>query len=205
MQQKPQPTAGKIARDALLLAFITLLLGSMAQPSAYAQGSRPEADQSFRLRMSTVVDNVVGLGAEAPAARLVLELEDNDLCLLIAIPPDPTQLQAELFKFKRRIEGQHNLETLKFKFKKPEKREDRVRVWETCIEDSVSDEMALDKFGSSFIEITYRDPRSYRPPVGTTMDHPLRVRAVGLDILKDSAGTLQFQNYNPPVETETGS
>jgi hypothetical protein len=91
---------------------------------------------------------------------------------------------------------------LKFKLGKPEKREDRVRVWETCIENSVSDEMVLDKFGKTFIEITYRDPRSYRPPVETTMDHPLRVRSVGLDVLKDSAGTLQFRNYNPPKETE---
>jgi hypothetical protein len=177
----------------------------LAPSPAAAQSSRGQVDQSFRLRMSTVVDNVVGLGAEAPAARFVLELEENDLCLLIAIPPDPTQLQAELFKFKRRIEGQHKLETLKFKFKKPEKREDRVRVWETCIEDSVNDDMTLERFGSTFIEITYRDPRSYRPPVETTVDHPLRVRAVGLDVLKDSAGTIQFRNYNPPVEDETES
>jgi hypothetical protein len=153
--------------------------------------------------MDTVVDNVVGLGEEAPSARIVLHIEENDLCLFIAIPPAPTQLQAELFKFKRRIEGERKLETLKFKLPKPTKRDDGARIWDACLEESVAEDLPLERFGTVFLDITYRDPRGYRGSVDTTMDHPLRRRATGLDVYKDSSGTIQFYNYNPPVAEES--
>jgi hypothetical protein len=168
-----------------------------------AQSGKAPLDQSFRMRMDTIVDNVVGLGDEAPSARIVLHIEEDDLCLFIAIPPAPTQLQAELFKFKRRIEGERQLETLKFRLPKPTKRDDGARIWDTCLEESVGEDLPLDRFGSVFLDITYRDPRGYRGPVETTMDHPLRRRATGLDVYKDSAGTIQFYNYNPPVAEES--
>ena len=176
---------------------LALALVVLAPTLTQAQSSRGTVDQSFRLRMSTVVDNVVGLAGETPAARIVLHLEEADLCLLIAIPPDPTQLQAGLFKFKKRVEGESKLETLKFKLPKPTKRDDGVRVWETCLEDAAADQMSLEKFGDAFLDITYRDPRGYRIPVEVTVDHPLQIAPVGLDVEKDSAGTLQFLRFDP--------
>ena len=193
-----------IAIRTLTVALLLITVLTVLTPAASkAQASRGTVDQSFRLRMSTVVNSVVGLGEEAPAARIVFHMEENNLCLFLAIPPAPTQLQANLFKFHRRVEGDRKLETLKFKFGKPIKRDDRVRVWDICLEESVDPEATLGRFGEWFIDIKYREPRGYREPVETTMDHPLRHRATGLDVFKDSSGTVQFYNYNPPLAEES--
>jgi hypothetical protein len=190
-------------RSLAAASMLVVVLALLTPDASKSQASRGTVDQSFRLRMSTVVESVVGLGEEAPAARIVFHLEENNLCLFLAIPPSPTQLQANLFKFQRRIEGGRDLETLKFKFGKPIKRDDRVRVWDTCLEESVAGDATLAKFGEWFIDIMYREPKGYRPPVESTMDHPLRHRATGLDVFKDSSGTIQFYNYNPPLAEES--
>ena len=153
--------------------------------------------------MDTVVDKVVGLGREAPAARIVLHLEKDDVCLLIAIPPGPDQLQANLFKFKKQTVGERKLQPISFKLPKPVTREkDGVQVWKTCAPGWAATEALLTQTGTAFVQITYRDPRSYRPPVDVLIDHPLAVLAVGVDVHKDSSGVLQFYNYEPMEDLE---
>lgn len=197
-------TARSLRDISLLLAVVVNLA---AQNAAVGQASVPSTPPPFSPRMSTVVDNVVGLGDDAPQARIILHLEGNDLCLFIAISPDPKQLQAGLFRFKRKIEGERKLETLEFRLpEKPATREeDKVKVWETCLEDIATEQAIATALGDSFIEMTYRDPRPYAKPAQTTLSHPIGILPIGIDVFKDSGGSLHFSLYDAATEMRSES
>ena len=195
-------TAMRTRTFLMIACAAATLLSLLNSGSALAQSSKPILPDSFNPRMNTVVDNVVGLGDSAPQARIILRLEEDDLCLFIAIPPDPKQLHAGLFKFKRKRDGESKLETLKFKVpKKPVTREgEKVKIWETCLEDIATEQAAATEIGDTFIEMSYRDPRPYAKPTKTVLNHPLGTLPIGVDVHKDSGGSLSFSFYDAAAE-----
>ena len=124
---------------------------------ALAAAAAPAAGQGT-MRMSTVVDNMVGEAGDTPEARLLFSRDDEEeLCVIIAIPTGPTALRAPLFRFALRVEGADRSEPLKFPLpKKPEQPTDdkRLRVWEGCLPVAVDTGEA-----GAVIDVTYHDPR----------------------------------------------
>lgn len=154
----------------------------------------PAAAQS--MRMSTVVDNMVGEAGDTPEARLLFSRDDEEeLCVIIAIPTGPTALRAPLFRFALRIEGEERSEPLKFPLpKKPEQPTDdkRLRVWEGCL--PVAEETGE---AGAVIDVTYHDPRLLKERAEHAVLWPTAESPQGVDVLKDSAGNLLFHEFRP--------
>ena len=148
------------------------------------------------LRMSTVVDNMVGANGEAPAARLLFSQDEGKLCVVIAIVTGPSALRAPLFRFMRRIEGDDRPTRLKPKLPgKPEKsvlHGDRIHVWQGCLKEAEDAEAA-----KVTIDLEYRDPRLLRQPAGYFVHFPTPEQPRGVDVLKDSAGNILFREFDP--------
>ncbi len=160
------------------------VIGAMAAVPADAQ----------TVRMDTMADNFVGLGNETPAARLIFQRQEGQLCVLVAIPPSPTELRAQLFRFSKLVEGKRRLEPLRFKLPKtptqPPGHKDRVRIWEACSPNEPAGA------GKATLRIQYRDPRMLRETAETNVGYPEPALPTGVDVLKDSAGTLVFRGYD---------
>ena len=166
--------------------FALLALVAAAAPAA-GQGT---------MRMSTVVDNMVGEAGDTPEARLLFSRDDEEeLCVIIAIPTGPTALRAPLFRFALRVEGADRSEPLKFPLpKKPEQPTDdkRLRVWEGCLPVAVDTGEA-----GAVIDVTYHDPRLLEERAEHAVLWPTAESPQGVDVLKDSAGNLLFQEFRP--------
>jgi hypothetical protein len=157
------------------------------------------AASAQELRMSTVVDNMIGANGEAPSARLLFSQDEGKLCVVIAIVTGPSALRAPLFRFMHRTEGEERPTRLKFKLPgKPEKsvlHGDRIHVWQGCLPD-VAD---ADAAGTT-IALEYRDARLLRQPAGYFVHFPTPEHPRGVDVLKDSAGNILFREFDPNSE-----
>lgn len=178
----------------LALAALALLLVLLAVPAARAQ---------LGMRMSTVIDNMVGEAGDAPQARLIFVDRDEELCVMIAVLTGPTSLKAPLFRFTRRVEGEPKSRKLTFALpKKPEKTTehgDRIQVWQGCAEDDPA--AAADPGARVMIDVQYHDPRLLKERAEHAVALPAAGEPQGVDVLKDSAGNLLFREYRPdPAE-----
>lgn len=171
--------------------FPTLLLAALALAAA----ASPAAAQS--MRMSTIVDNMVGEAGDTPEARLLFSHEDGELCVIIAIPTGPTALRAPLFRFSRRVEGESKPTRLEFplpkKGERPESQDARLRVWQGCV--AAAEEAA--GAGPTFIDVLYHDPRLLKDRAEHAVAWPAPDAPLGVDVLKDSAGNLLFHDFRP--------
>jgi hypothetical protein len=171
-----------------LLAFAALL-GLAAVPLARGQG----------MRMSTVVDNMLGETGDAPETRLIFQERDEDLCVTIAVLTGPTALRAPLFRFARRVEGEPKSQRLKFDLpKKPEsitQEGHRLQVWDGCLKGEL--DSAADAGPPVMVDIQYHDPRLLAERAEHALALPTANSPHGVDVLKDSAGNLLFQQYRP--------
>lgn len=175
------------------LAVLFALLGLAAVPVAQGQ---------LGMRMSTVVDNMVGEGGDAPQVRMIFQEKDEDLCLTMAVLTGPTALRAKLFRFSRRVEGEPRSEQIRFDLpRKPEsvtQKGHRLQVYEGCLKEALD---PVPSFGPSVtIDIKYRDPRLLAEPAEHALTFPTSESPQGVDVLKDSAGNLLFQPYRPNPE-----
>lgn len=175
-------------RIAPLLALLALVV---AAASAAAQSS---------MRMSTVVDNMVGEAGDTPEARLLFSRdEEEELCVVIAIPTGPTALRAPLFRFGLRVEGESKSQALKFPLPKtpvrPEGQDKRLRVWEGCLPVAADTGAA-----GAVIDIEYHDPRLLKDRAEHVVLWPGPESPQGVDVLKDSAGNLLFHDFHPRTD-----
>jgi hypothetical protein len=166
-----------------LLALVAVTTGAAAQ----------------EMRMSTVVDNMVGEAGDTPEARLVFVQQEDDLCVVIAIVSGPTALRAPLFRFARRGEGGAKAEQLEFALpKKPERTEqngERLMVWEGCLKEPLEPAPAPGK-----LEVSYFDKRLLGKPVEYVLAFPELEAPQGLDVTKDSAGNLLLRSFQPEAD-----
>lgn len=175
-------------RTVLLLVFLTVfaLLAT--------------AEAQIDLRMSTLVDNLVGTAGDTSEARLLFSRDSEQLCVTIAIPTGPTALRAPLFRFMKHVEGENRSERLSFplpgKPAQPPGYEKRVRVWEGCLPADEDGGGAT----SAMIEVHYRDPRRLKDEAEYVVAYPAQGSAQGLDVLKDSAGNLMFRTFQPGTD-----
>jgi hypothetical protein len=171
-----------------LLALTALLL------LATATGVRGQA-----MRMSTVIDNMVGETGDTPQARLIFVEKNEDLCVVIAVLTGPTALRAQLFRFSRRVEGDPKSQTIKFELpKKPirtTEQGDRIQVWEGCFEGEI--EAGPEPGAPAVIDVQYHDPRLLKQRAEHAVAFPSADAPQGVDVLKDSAGNLLFREYHP--------
>lgn len=185
----------------VLKIVLTLLVLTGSGVFLWAQGTQPGSSIPPAVaRMTTLVDNFLGIGDETPEVRLVFEIVVAELCLTIAVQPGPRALRAQLFQFSKRTAEGNSLKPLKFKLPKkgyrPEGQEDRVRVWDACAAREVAEPTE-----QASILIQYRDPRHTRELAKYTIPYPEITAGIGADIHKDSAGNLIFSSYwNPSAE-----
>ena len=157
------------------------------------------AEAQLDMRMSTQVDNMVGAAGDTPEARLLFSHDGGELCVVIAIPAGPKALRAPLFRFMRRVAGEHRLVRLKIPLPaKPERsvrHGDRIHVWQGCL--PVEDDAAE---AGAVIDVQYRDPRLLKEPAEHAVTFPGPETPRGVDMLKDSAGNLLFQDFKPGAD-----
>jgi hypothetical protein len=155
------------------------------------------ADAQLDFRMNTVVDNMVGAAGDTPEASLLFSRDGGELCLTLAIPTGPTALRAPLFRFMKRVEGESRSARLKFslpaKPQRPPGHEERLQVWEGCL--PAEDDAGA--AGEAMIEVHYRDPRRLKDESEYAVAYPAPESSQGVEVLKDSAGNLMFQTFQP--------
>lgn len=175
-----------LSAASILVALLTLA----AAPVAHGQ---------LGMRMSTVIDNMVGESGDVPEARLIFVEQDEKVCVVIAVLTGPTALRAKLFRFSRRVEGEPRSQTIKFALpKKPERmvdHGDRIQVWEGCLEEEL--DAPADPDASAVIDVQYHDPRLLKDRSEHAVTFPTPGAPQGVDVLKDSAGNLLFREYRP--------
>jgi hypothetical protein len=180
----------------------TRLFALAALLALFALATVPVARGQLGMRMSTVVDNMVGEGGDAPQVRMIFQEKDEDLCLTMAVLTGPTALRAQLFRFSRRVEGEPKSQQIRFDLpKKPEsltQKGHRLQVYEGCLKKELD---PVPNFGPPvMIDIRYRDPRLLAAPAEHALAFPTAESPQGVDVLKDSAGNLLFQSYRPSSE-----
>jgi hypothetical protein len=167
-------------------------------PALLAAAGAAEAQD---LRMSTVVDNMVGAAGDTREARLLFTHDADELCVTIAIPTGPSALRAKLFRFARRGEGDSRSKVLKFplpsKPQRPAGHDERLQVWQGCLPLEEDGGAAAE---STVIDVHYQDPRRLKESSEFAVAYPGVGTVQGLDVLKDSAGNLMFQSFQPAAD-----